>query len=289
MSVFFTDSNSELWYDKLEQLGLEYISMPYTLDGIESGYDLGKTHNFDAFFAKIKQGVMPKTSALSPQNYVDIFEPWLKQGKDILYVHFSEGLSATFNFMRTAIEELKETYPERTIKYVDTKNISLGAGLIAYKAALLHNQGASDDEVIEFVKQLRDKVHTYFMVSSLQHLRRGGRVSSTKAVIGGVLNIKPILNVTKEGKLESFGKASGVKKAIFDLAQKVELELDQTYDCPIGILHADAKQDAELLKQKVQEIAGADHEVWLQDVGPTVGTHCGPGTLGIAFVAKESK
>ena len=190
--------------------------------------------------------------------------------------------------MKTALKELKEKYPERTVKYVSTKSISLGAGLISYKAAQLHNAGATDDEVIEFVEQFRDKMKTYFVVDSLQHLKRGGRVSSTQAVIGGMLNIKPILYVTKEGKLETLGKAAGMKKAVADFVNKVQEECDFEYDCPIGILHADSLQEAELLKEKVQEVVGKDHEIWVQNVGPTVGTHCGPGTLGIAFVAKTA-
>lgn len=286
MSVFFTDSNSELWYDKVEALNLQYISMPYTIDGVEKGYDLGKTHDFKEFFAKIRKGTMPKTSALSPQNYLDIFEPFLRDGKDILYVHFSSQLSGTFEFMKNAIAELKEKYPDRTITTVDTKSISLGAGLIAYEAALLHNKGASDEEVVKFVEKFREEVKTYFMVDSLQHLKRGGRVSSAQAVIGGMLGVKPILTVTNDGKLISFGKASGVRKAIAELAEKVKTEGHHVNKYPIGILHADALEDALLLKEKVLEVVGDDAEVWVQEVGPTVGTHCGPGTLGIAFHSK---
>lgn len=287
MSIFFTDSNSEIWYDKVDALGLQYISMPYTLDGKEMGYDLGKTHDFKNFFDRIKQGAMPKTSALSPDNYVDIFEPFLKDGHDILYVHFSSALSATFEFMRTAIEELKQKYPNRTIKTVDTLNISLGAGIIAYEAAKLHKAGKSDDEVIAFVEKFRNEMGVYFVVSSLQHLKRGGRISGAQATIGTMLGVKPILKVGKDGKLSSFSKASGMKKAIVDLVERLKNEGSEVTKYPIGILHADAEADALTLKTKIIEAIGNDCEIWLQSVGPTVGTHCGPGTLGLAFHAKS--
>lgn len=283
MSVFFTDSNSELWFDKVEKLNLQFISMPYTLNDVESGYDLGKTHDFKNFFNTIKQGGVAKTSALNPQDYIDYFEPFLAKGEDILYVHFSSGLSATFDFMNQAIAQLKDKYPKRTIKTVDTLNISLGAGIIAYEAALLHNKGASDDEVIKFVEKFRHEISIYFVVDSLQHLKRGGRISSAQAIIGGMLNVKPVLTVTKEGKLVSFGKASGMKKAIAELAEKVKNEGVNVTKFPIGILHADSTEEANLLKDKVRAIVGDKAEIWVQEVGPTVGTHCGPGTIGIAF------
>jgi DegV family protein with EDD domain len=210
----------------------------------------------------------------------------LQNGEDIIYVHFSSQLSGTFEFMNMAINELLKKYPQRTIKTVDTKNISLGAGLIAYEAALLHNKGASDDEVVKFVEKFREEVKIYFMVDSLQHLKRGGRISATQAVIGGMLGVKPILSTTKDGKLVSVGKASGVKKAISELIEKLKTEGD-VKKFPIGILHADALSDALLLKEKVEEVVGNKNEIWVQEIGPTVGTHCGPGTLGITFHSKK--
>jgi len=282
MSVFFTDSNSELWFNKVESLGIEYISMPYTINEVEMGYDLGKNHNFKQFYDQIKKGAMPKTSALNPENYIEIFEPFLKSGNDIIYVHFSSALSATFEFMNTAIKILKEKYPDRSIKTVDTLNISLGAGIIAYEAAKLHNSGASDDEVIKFVEKFREKMAVYFIVDDLHHLKRGGRISSALAIIGTMLSVKPILKVNKEGKIINFSKTSGLKKAINELAEKVRTERGNG-NYPIGILNAEAEKEALTLKQKIEEIVGKNCEIWVQPIGPTVGTHCGPGTLGVAF------
>ena len=238
------------------------------------------------FFNKIKQGVLPKTAALNPDNYIEIFEPILKSGQDVLYVHFSSGLSATFDFLNLAKQTLKEKYPDREIKTVDTYNISLGAGIIAYMAALEHKKGKSDEEVIRFVESLRDHVSVYFVVDDLHHLKRGGRISSAQAIIGSMLNVKPILTVTKGGKLVSHKKASGVKKALLEFVEKMKQEGDDVANYPIGILHADSLKDAEFLRDKVREVVGDKADIWLQEVGPTVGTHCGPGTIGLAFHSK---
>lgn len=287
MSVFFTDSNSELWHTEVEKLGIEYISMPYTLEGVEHGYDLGKSHNFEKFYSKIRKGLMPSTSALNPQNYVEIFEPFLKAGEDIIYVTFSRQMSATFDFMDQAIEMLKEKYPERSIKYVDTKSISVGAGIIAYEAALLHKKGATDDEIIKFVEEFRNEVNCYFTVDDLMHLKKGGRLSAVSAVVGSVLGIKPMICVNDEGKLQNFDKVAGRRKAIQYLANLVKTVGKNVADYPIAVIHADCEEEAISLKEKIQEIAGKDAKIWLQPVGPTVGTHCGPGTIGVAFHVKH--
>ncbi len=287
MSVFFTDSNSELSFKEVEKLGIEFISMPYTLEGVESGYDLGKNHDYKYFFNKIREGIIPITSALNPQNYIEIFEPFLKAGEDILYVTFSRQLSATFDFMDKAIAELKEKYPDRTIRYVDTKSISRGAGMIAYEAAVMHKRGATDDEIIAFVEKFRGNVATFFTVDDLMHLKRGGRISSVSAVVGTMLGIKPILCVNEEGRLVPYTKISGRKKAIMALVDIMKIHGKNVADYPINILHADCEADAILLKNKVLEVAGADANIIIQQVGPTVGTHCGPNTLGLVFHAKS--
>lgn len=287
MSVFFTDSNSELWHTQVKKLGIQYISMPYTLEGVENGYDLGETHDYKKFYSKVRKGLIPITSALNPQNYLEIFEPYLKAGEDILYVTFSSRMSGTFEFMKQAIEVLKEKYPERSIKYVDTLSISLGAGIVAYEAAIMHKRGATDDEVIEFVKKFRDEVACCFVVDDLMHLKRGGRISTTSAVFGTILGVKPVLGVDNEGKLGIIDKVNGRKKSILALLDKVKSLGENLADYPIGILHADCEEDALFLKSKIEEIVGTDVQIWLQPIGPTVGTHCGPGTLGVAFHAKR--
>ncbi|MEG1581790.1 MAG: DegV family protein [Clostridia bacterium] len=283
MSVLFTDSNCELNWNEIERLNIQYISMPYAMNGEEFGFDMGKTHDYKSFFNKIRNGIMPSTMALNPQNYIDIFEPFLKSGEDILYIHFSSKMSGTFEFMNKAISELKKKYPKRSIKTVDTLSISMGAGIVVYEASKLHNNGASDNEVIAFVKEFREKVCCMFTVDNLMHLKKGGRISGVSAFFGSMLNIKPILSINNEGKIVNVEKVQGKKKAHFTMVKKLKEIGDDLSKYPIIILHADCEDDAEELKMLIKKEVGNDTDIWVQPVGPTVGTHCGPGTLGLIF------
>ena len=286
MSVFFCDSNCELWYTKVDELGIKVIGMPYNIDDEERDYDMGRETDFEDFYARVKNGSMPKTSALNKQNYIDYFEPVLASGQDILYVHFSSNLSGTFEFMNSAIEELKEKYPERTIKTVDTYAISMSAGLIVYEAAKLWKAGKSDDEIIAWVENNRQKFTEYFMVEDLNHLRRGGRLSGAAAIVGTVLGIKPILKVSSEGKIVKDGTAKGHRKSIAYMVDKMKEIGANVADFPIVVISATAPELAETLKQEILKLI-PDADIWTQPIGPTIGTHCGPGTVGVVFHAKQ--
>lgn len=283
MSVFFCDSNCELWYTKVDELGIKVIGMPYNLDGEERDYDMGRETDFVDFYKKEREGVNPKTSALNKQNYLEYFEPHLAEGNDILYVHFSNKLSGTFDFMKQAIDELKEKYPERTIKTVDTLNISMGAGIIVYEAAKLWKQGKSDDEIIKWVEDNRQKYSTVFVADDLNFLKRGGRVSSTVAFVGGILSIKPIMSVDIEGKLAKTGTARGFKNAMNEMVKTMKLLGENVADHPIVIIDADNKENADYLEMLIHKELGDGLDIWHQPVGPTIGCHCGPGTVGLVF------
>ena len=284
MSKFFCDSNCELWFDKVESLGINYISRPYTVGGNAYYYDLGKNTDNRKFFEDMRKGAVPKTSALNMQNYIDYFEPVLKQGEDIIYVTFSHKMSATFESMAKAIEQLKQTYPERTVSVVDTKHISMAAGIVVYYAAKLHNEGASDEEVVKFVESFRERVKCYFTVSNLIYLKRGGRLSSFKAFVGTLFDIKPIIS-NIDGKLENIEKSKGRKKSLKDLTGYLEKDkVDLSY--PIVIMNADCDPDADYTVSAIRE-KYPDAEIWEQLVGPVIGSHCGPDTIGMIFVAAE--
>ncbi len=284
MSKFFCDSNCELWFDKVESLGINYISMPYTVGDNEYYYDLGKNTDNRKFFEDMRKGAVPKTSALNMQNYIDYFEPVLKQGEDIIYVTFSHKMSATFESMAKAIEQLKQTYPERTVSVVDTKHISMAAGIVVYYAAKLHNEGASDAEVVKFVESFRERVKCYFTVSNLVYLKRGGRLSSFKAFVGTLFDIKPII-ANIDGKLENIEKSKGRKKSLKDLTGYLEKDkVDLSY--PIVIMNADCDPDSDYTVSAIRE-KYPDAEIWEQLVGPVIGSHCGPDTIGMIFVAAE--
>jgi len=246
---------------------------------------MGRETDFVDFYKKEREGVNPKTSALNKQNYLEYFEPHLAEGNDILYVHFSHELSGTFDFMKQAIDELKEKYPERTIKTVDTLSISMGAGIVVYEAAKLWKAGKSDDEIIKWVEENRQKYATIFVADDLNFLKRGGRVSSTTAFVGTMLSIKPIMAVDVNGKLAKTGTARGFKNAMNEMVKTMKLIGENVADHPIVILETDNKDNADYLEMLIHKELGEGLNIWRQYIGPTIGCHCGPGTVGLVFHA----
>lgn len=284
MSVFFTDTDCEMHYTDAENLNMKVIGMPYTLKNEEHVYDFGKNTDIKKFYDEMRAGEVVTTSALNTQEYLDYFEPVLATGEDVLYVHFSRELSGTFNHMQAAIDTLKEKYPERKIICFDTRNICLGAGIQAIEACKLHNAGASDEEVVQFLTEFKDKIGIYFYVDSLLYLRRGGRISAASAVFGSMLNIKPILGV-KDGKLEKLTTVKGSKKALDFMLSKFEEEYNNDDKYEVFVLDADNKQVADDFAEKIRN-TGKNVSIRRLSVGPVIGAHCGPGTVGIIFVKK---
>ena len=283
MSVFFTDTDCEMWFTDAEELGMNVIGMPYTINGQEAVYDFGKNTDIQAFYNDMSAGKVATTAALNIQNYIDYFEPVFAAGEDILYVHFSSQLSCTFDSMKKAVDMLLEKYPGRKFTSFDTLNISVGAGIQAIEACKLHNAGASDEEVIEFLQNFRDKVAIYFYVDSLQYLRRGGRVSAVSNFMGTLLNLKPILTVTKEGKLEKMTVVKGKKKATEFLFDKFKNEYFNDNRYEVYVLDADNKDVADELAEKIRT-SGMNVNIRRLPVGPVIGAHSGPGTVGCIFV-----
>ncbi len=283
MSVFFTDTDCEMYFTDAEELGMSVIGMPYTIKGEEKIYDFGKNTNIAEFYEQMRNGEIVTTSALNSQDYLNYFEPVLARGEDVLYVHFSSELSGTFNYMQTAINILNEKYPDRKITVFDTKNISLGGGIQAIEACKLHNKGVSDEDVVKFLTEFKNKIAVYFYVDSLQYLKRGGRISSVSAFFGEALNIKPILTVTGEGKLDKLCTVKGTKKALDFLLTKFNFEYGNNDEYETYIIDADNKIVGDELAEKVRA-TGKNVKIRRLSVGPVVGAHAGPGTIGIIFV-----
>lgn len=283
MSIFLCDSNCELPFKTIDELGVEVIKMPYTVNGEQSYYDMGRSGKNKEFFDKMRAGASAKTQALNPADYIDYFEPFLKSGNDILYVTFSHKMSGTFESMKLAINELKEKYPDNNVKWVDSRGISIGAGQIVYQAALKHKSGESDDAIIKFVEEFSQKSKVFFTVNDLVYLKRGGRLSSFKAMMGSILNIKPIIEM-KEGILVSEEKEKGRKKALSSMLNKLAIEnCDLSY--PIYIIDGDCFEEASLFKAAILEAYPAANIIQIP-IGPVVGSHCGPDTIGLVFICK---
>lgn len=285
MYRLFCDSNCELWHTVVKELGISLIRMPYTLNGEEFFYDMGENTDFEAFFKAMRGGAVPKTSALNQTMYEEYFEPVLKNGEDILYITFSHQMSKTFDAMDAAVKALKERYPEREIRSVDTRTISLGSGFITYYAALKYRDGATMDEVEAYVKELSDHTATYFAVQDLTYLYRGGRVSGVSKVFGNLLSIKPVLCFDDEGKIVNIAKVKGFKKALATMLGYLKEKGSELDKYKICVLQADCADVAkEFVSQIREEYPQATVE--LQPVGPVIGSHCGPGTVGLIFHAK---
>ena len=282
MSTMIFDSNGELWYTRAEELGLDYISMPYYIDGQEYFYDLGKATDFRKFYDLVRAGNIPKTQALNPEDYKKFLTPYFERGEDILYISFSHRLSGTFQSLELALRELKESYPDRRCTVFDTNSISLGAGIQVEEAAKLRAKGASDEEILDFLGTFTDRVCVYFVVDDLMHLKRGGRCSGLAAVAGTVLGLKPMLSVGADGGLTVLSKIAGRKKAIRTLAEKVAEELTDE-SCSVYVVDADCPEEGDRLRDLILEKRPNAHVV-RQIVGPVIGSHCGPGTLGVIFV-----
>lgn len=285
MSVLICDADGELWYTRQEELGVDYIKMPYSYNGEAYYYDLGKNTDFRKFYDAVRSGVVPTTMALNPQEYVEILEPYFAKGEDVLYVSFSHAMSGTFEHLHTALNTLKEKYPERKCTVFDTKSISLGAGIQMEYAAQLKNSGASDEEIISKLTEFTHRVAMYFVVDDLMHLKRGGRLSGFSAFAGTLLKIKPVLSTDQKGSLAVLNKISGKKKALLAIAERVKEDLTGT-EFPVYVVDADSPTEGAFLAEKIQEFR-PDAKVVRQIVGPVIGAHCGPGTTGVIFVADK--
>lgn len=285
MSVLICDSNCELWYSRLKELGVDYISMPYCLGGEAYYYDLGEKTDFAGFYAEVKSGKIPTTMALNPEEYKELLSRYYERGEDVLYVSFSHAMSGTFDHLNTALAELKEKYPERKCTVFDTKSISIGTGLQVEAAARAKSSGAGDEEILVSLRNFTEKVAVYFFVDDLMHLKRGGRLTATAAFAGTLLGIKPVLTLDESGKLAVISKIVGRRKAIRALADKVIAELtDVSY--PVYVVDADCKADGDALAEMIKA-KRPEADVVRQIVGPVVGAHCGRGTIGVIFAADK--
>lgn len=285
MSVLICDADGELWYTRAEELGLYSIAMPYSYGGEIYYYDLGKNTDFRKFYDAVRGGEVPKTMALNPDEYVAILELYFARGEDVLYVSFSHAMSGTFDHLDTALTQLHEKYPERKCTVFDTKSICLGSGIQMEYAAELKNAGATDEEIIAKLTEFRDKVAVYFVVDDLMHLKRGGRLSGMAAFAGTLLNLKPMLTIDERGSLKVYEKIAGKKKALRKMADHVIAELTGT-EYKVYVLDADSSEEGDALAQMISD-ARPEAKIVRQTVGPVIGSHCGPGTIGVIFVADK--
>lgn len=286
MYQLFTDTDTDITPEIAKEYGYKLISMPYTLKG-EDVYPYVDFEEFDykTYYNVLRGGELPKTFALSPQAYVEYFEPTLKEGKDILYVHFSAAMSGTFNAMNLAWQELKEKYPERKLCTIDTKGVSICCYNIAMEIAEMAKNGATMDEITAWANKEVDKFAVYFYADDLKFFARSGRVSNLSATFGGMLGIRPIININSDGIMNSIAKAKGRRGALKAVLEYVDTLQENIKDHRVVIGHADAYDLALELQAKLKEKYGEDLQTEIMVVNPTIGGHCGPDTVGVCFHA----
>lgn len=286
MFELFTDTNTDCTPKIAQKYGYQLICMPYTLDDIQTTpYVDYKEFDYKAYYNYLRQGNIPKTYALNSFEYVDYFKPYLEQGKDILYVHFSRNMSGTFNSLDMAIKELKETYPERQIFTIDTKGVSVHSLNIVQEVGEMALQGKSVNEILEWANNEVDHFATYFFADTLKFFAKSGRVSNFSNVMGNFIGIKPILHMDQNGTLTNLTKIKGRKNALVVLVNYVQqLQLDLTKHKVI-IAHSDAIDLAEDLAQMLQQAFNNELDIEFSVVNPTIGGHCGPDCVGVSFHA----
>ena len=283
--ILMTDSDSDLPFALQQEMDIPVVKMPYILEGQEYLDDLGQTMDYKTYYDKMRAGAQPTTSALNETIYMEYFEPILQE-KDLLFIAFSSQLSATINAIYAAREQLLEKYPQRKFIVVDTLSISGPQTLLVIKAHEMYKAGASIEEVAAWLEDNKLRAQAWFTVDDLKYLKRGGRVSPAAAAIGTLLDLKPILTETSEGKLAAADKVRGRRKAMNYIVDKAVENIEDQKESIALLLHADALDDAMRLKDLAQAKL-PDLTIRVENVGPVIGAHAGPGTLAFCFMGKK--
>ena len=262
--------------------------MPYFIN--ETGYYPyvdSEEVDFKAFYDVLRKGIIPTTSALSPMEYMNYFEPHFANGDDILYVHFSEAMSGTFNAMHIALEELKEKYPERKFYKVDTKAITVLGYAIAKEAIRLYKEGKTAEEIVAHIEDFRDHYTVYFYADDLKFFAKSGRVSGFAAFMDGLIGLHPIIYIGDDGKMKSISKARGKKNTLRKIVEYMKELGDDVTSYPIYLAHTDAIETVNELEKLIKEEFGENLNIQRVWANPTAGAHCGPDNVGLCFHAKH--
>lgn len=282
-----TDTCANLPEDIIEENNIHMLSLSFFVDGKEYfSYEKGKQTDLAEFYRMMREKKEITTSLVNVERMIECFEPLLQQGKDLLYLCFSSGLSGTYQSATIAADEMREKYPDRKVYVVDTLAAALGQGLLVYFAIEQRKEGKNIDEVYQWQLDNRLKLCHWFTVDDLFFLKRGGRISAATAVVGTALNIKPVLHVDDEGHLVSMEKARGRKKSLDMLVNHFTELAIQTAKTPVFISHGDCIEDAEYVAEKLKEKCGVSN-VLIRILDPVIGAHAGPGTVAVFFLGEH--
>lgn len=282
--VITVNSTVDLPKEWLQERSVPVIPLKYTIDN-ETYTDM-EGLSAKEFFAKIREGKMATTSQINPEEAKAQLEPFLKEGKDVLHLGFSSGLSGTYNSMRIAGEELKEEYPDAKIIVIDTLCACLGEGLLLYKALQVKESGKTIEETAKWVEENKLHICHNVTVDDLFHLHRGGRISKASAVLGSVVQIKPIIHMDENGKLQVIGKERGRKKSLNKIVD-MAVEQIKGWDNDIAMItHGDCLEDAEYVAKLVREKLGIEN-ILINNIGTVIGSHTGPGVVAVFVMGNK--
>ena len=285
MIKLFTDTSANLPVSIIREYGIEVVPFSYTVNGKEVPYSAETDFNGKAFYEALRAGAEVKTSMINVSDFMAAFEQWIAKGDAVIYVGMSGGISGTANSAKLAAEELLEKYPAAKIAAIDTYAASLGEGFLVIETAKMIERGDPFLKIVKKIELLRKNMCQFFTVDDLAYLRKGGRISGAAAVVGTVLNIKPILRGDENGKIVLCGKIRGFNKSMEALANKYdELVFDKTAD--VGIAHADNPEGAQRLED-ILRTTGFSGELLKVVYEPVTGSHVGPGTIALFFMGEH--
>ena len=279
-------STADMPKEYFERRGIPYVCFHYLMDGVEYADDLGLSMSFTDFYGKIAAGAMPITSQVNVDQFCNFFTPFLEEDKDIVHVTLSSGLSGVYNSANVAKEMLAEKYPKRSITIIDGFGASSGYGLLMDMAADLRDSGTSREALCEWIEANKLNIHHWFFSSDLSHYKRGGRISASSAVVGTLLGICPLMNMSFDGKLIQRRKIRGKKKVIKEIVQEMEMNardgLAYNGKCFLSnsACFEDARAVADLVEQTFPNLAAP---VMINSIGTVIGSHTGPGTVALFF------
>ncbi|ATD55355.1 DegV family protein [Clostridium chauvoei] len=283
-TVIVTDSCCDLPIEFVKENNIEVLPIRVNLKGEDIPDDLGQTIKYREFYDMIRAGELPTTSQINSYAFKEVFKKHIDNGESVIYVGFSSALSGCVNSAKLAKEMLEEECGEVNVDIIDSKSASLGLGLIVYYLSNLLNSGSSKEAAVKWVEENKLKVNHWFTVDDLNHLKRGGRVSAAAATVGTVLNIKPILHVDDEGRLIPVSKVKGRKKSLKVLAEKLKEKIIDSENQVIFISHGDCEEDAIYLKDIILS-SNSVKDIVINNIGPAVGSHSGPGTVALFFIS----
>jgi len=285
--IIVTDSTCDITAQMADDLGVKVLPLSVNMGDITfKNYLDGRTMSFKDFYKKLAEGATPSTNAISIGDYLDALEPMLQEGRDILILSFSSGLSTTYNSSAMATRELSEKYPDRKIYCVDTLAASMGEGLLVWHAVQRKRKGDTIDAVRDWVEENKFRLCHWFTVDDLHHLKRGGRISAATAVVGSMLGIKPVLHVDNEGHLINVEKARGRQSSLLKLLSHMADTAIDPENQTVFISHSNCAKDAQWLAAKIKEKLGV-RDIYINYIGPVIGSHTGIGTVALFFMGTE--